>query len=840
MPTQSGTWTNSTISLFVNGTSAAAIFLGLLAIVFSILGHEAGLARGPFIPAADAGVAFIFLGISLWVLARWPREHWKRTFAQSGALAVVLWAGTTLIHLITLTGGPSGPSLKHWLLQWAHPAAGETTIIMSATSAGIFILLGLALLIAPLKNVFFRTFTRTLCFCAASLAFVCAMDAFLMPEVSYSETGLVSCLLFMACAIAIPLAQTGKLPAVIAGPGIGSQTFRRLLPAAVIIPIALAWLTVKGEMSGFFGGEFGGAAAALATVLFLGILIWRNARTLNRHESMLKRAQHELTRERAELETRVQERTGALLTSKQALEQEINERKKADEALESSERKYRSLVENSPYGIYRATRDGQVLYANPAFARMLGYDPGFELSGFNLSDLYVDPDARSTLVQGLLKQRQFRGTEVQWQREDGCSITVKLSGRIVEDDPSLGPVFEVAAEDITNYRVLEEQFRQVQKMEAVGRLAAGIAHDFNNILSVIMGQIELLDDSLDSNPSARKDLDRIRQASRRAALLIRQLLTFSRQETIQPSVLDLNGAVENVAEMLRPMVGEDIILRLDLEKTLGKVEADSAQIDQIVMNLAVNARDAMQQGGTISLRTTNVELDRSYQETHPTIPPGSYVMLSVSDTGCGMDPQTRARVFEPFFTTKAADKGTGLGLSTVYGIVARSGGYIWVYSESGYGTTFKLYFPRVVDSTQLPSVQEINTESLAGSENILLVEDDEGVRMTTTAILERAGYQVLVASSAEAAIELARTGDTPIDVVLTDVVMPTMTGTEMLPLLRAFRPGLKAIFMSGYASEQIAARGLSLGDVLLEKPFSKNDLLRKIRKVLAPPASIAA
>jgi two-component system cell cycle sensor histidine kinase/response regulator CckA len=297
-------------------------------------------------------------------------------------------------------------------------------------------------------------------------------------------------------------------------------------------------------------------------------------------------------------------------------------------------------------------------------------------------------------------------------------------------------------------------------------------------------------------------------------------------------VLDFNGAVENVAELLRPTIGEDINLRVFLEKALGKVEADSAQIDQIVMNLAVNARDAMQHGGTITLRTANVELDRNYQATHPTIPPGNYVMLSVSDTGCGMDPQTRARIFEPFFTTKAAGKGTGLGLSTVYGIVTRSGGHIWVYSEPGHGTTFKIYFPRVAD-TREPAIQETNIESLAGSETILLVEDDEDLRLTTTSMLESAGYHVLAAASALAAIELARMRDTSIDLVLTDVVMPTMSGTEMLPLLRAFRPGLKAIFMSGYAGEHIAARGISLGDVLLEKPFSKNDLLRKIRKALS-------
>ncbi|MGZ4872863.1 MAG: ATP-binding protein [Candidatus Angelobacter sp.] len=825
---ESSTRTGSNITVFVSGVSATSVLLGLLAIVYNMLRRGAGSGRESLVPAADAGVAFILLGISLGILARRPQARWKRLFAQLSALAVVLWAVTTLIHLIAL----KGPAFKPWLLHWAYPGDGTTTIVMSATSASNFILLALALLIAPLQKEYFHTLTNILCFCSASLAFVCAMDAFLLPDVSYSETGLLSCVMFMACSIGIPLAQMGKLPAVVAGQGIGSQVFRRLLPAAVVIPIALAWLTLQGEISGIFGGEFGGAAAALATVLLLGILIWWNAKTLNRHEGMLQQAQEELKRERADLETRVQERTGALLAANRALEQEMSEHLKADQAVEASERKYRSLVENSPYGIYQSTSDGQLLYANPAFARMLGHVAGFERTGFGLTHLYVDSQVRSSLLPELMRQRSFRGVEVQWQRADGSPITVKLSGRIVQDDASLGPVFEVTAEDITEYRVLEEQFLQVQKMEAVGRLAAGISHDFNNILGVIIGQIELLNDSLLEGHPAKTNVDRVRQAARRAIILIRQLLTFSRQETVQPRVLDLNGAVESVAELIRPMIGEDIKLRISLEERLGKIKADSAQIDQIVMNLAVNARDAMQQGGIITVRTANVALDQTYQETHPSIPPGNYVMLSVSDTGSGMDPKTRARVFEPFFTTKVPGKGTGLGLSTVYGIVAKSGGHIWVYSEPGHGTTLKIYFPRVADTAE-PSIQETNVESLAGSETILLVEDDEGVRLTTTAILEGAGYHVLTAGSALVAIELARMRDTTIDLVLTDVVMPIMSGAEMLPLLRAFRPGLKAIFMSGYAGEHIAARGLSLGDVLLEKPFSKIDLLWKIRKALS-------
>src|SRR6185369_11551550 len=351
MQNGSGTWTGRNITLLVSGVSATSVLLGLLAIVHSRLDRGAGLGYGPFIPAADAGVAFILLGISLGILARWPQAQWKRLFAQLSALAVVLWAVITLIHLMAL----KGPGYKQWLLHWAYPGDGTTAIVMSATSASNFILLALALLMAPLQNVYFQNLTRILCFCSASLAFVCAMDDLLLPDVSYSGMGFLSCVMFIACSIAIPLAQMGRLPVVVAGQGIGSQVFRRLLPAAVVIPIALAWLTLQGEMNGLFGGELGGAAAALATVLLLGILVWWNAKTLNRQESMLQQTQKELKRERADLETRVQERTGALLAANRALEQEMKEHLKADQALEASEKKYRSLVENSPYGIYQST-----------------------------------------------------------------------------------------------------------------------------------------------------------------------------------------------------------------------------------------------------------------------------------------------------------------------------------------------------------------------------------------------------------------------------------------------------------------------------------------------------
>jgi len=392
--------------------------------------------------------------------------------------------------------------------------------------------------------------------------------------------------------------------------------------------------------------------------------------------------------------------------------------------------------------------------------------------------------------------------------------------------------------DITEARRLEEQFRQAQKMEAVGRLAGGVAHDFNNLLSVIIGYSELARDTTADGAAVRKHLDQIKQAGERAASLTRQLLAFSRQQVLEPKVLNLNGVVHNVSKMLLRLIGEDITLSLKPGEPLGSVRADLGQIEQVLMNLAVNARDSMPEGGKIAIETANVELDETYAKQHPSVRSGSYVMLSFSDTGCGMDAKTKSRIFEPFFTTKGPGKGTGLGLSTVYGIVKQSGGYIWAYSEPKRGATFKVYLPRVDGPAETLASERPNLVFDRGTEAVLLVEDDDSLRALTAELLRGVGYTVLEATDGNAAIEIAEQHRNSIDLVLTDVIMPGLSGGDLIVHLRRLQPRLPVLFMSGYASDLISHAGVPEPDrSVLHKPFTRRSLLTKVRSVLDEAAT---
>src|SRR5437763_12317233 len=371
-------------------------------------------------------------------------------------------------------------------------------------------------------------------------------------------------------------------------------------------------------------------------------------------------------------------------------------RKRQEEALRISEARHRSLVHSAVYGMYRSSVDGKFLDVNPALINMLGYASAEELLAVDLGkDVYVDPEHRATIIRAYIESGTFQSGEVRWKRKDGRQITVRLSGTAFKNEHGETLGFEMIAEDITERRTLEEQLRQSQKMEAVGRLAGGIAHDFNNLLTVIQGYSELMLDELDGADPLRNELDEIRKAADRAASLTRQLLAFSRQQVLAPKVLDLNVVVNNMDKLLHRLLSEDIDLFTVLEPGLGRVKADPGQLEQVIMNLAVNARDAMPQGGKLTIETINVDLDDYYAREHVSVKPGRYVMIAVSDTGVGMTENVKSRIFEPFFTTKEVGKGTGLGLSTVYGIIKQSGGYIWVYSEIGRGSTFKVYLPRV-------------------------------------------------------------------------------------------------------------------------------------------------
>jgi nitrogen-specific signal transduction histidine kinase/CheY-like chemotaxis protein len=388
--------------------------------------------------------------------------------------------------------------------------------------------------------------------------------------------------------------------------------------------------------------------------------------------------------------------------------------------------------------------------------------------------------------------------------------------------------------DITPRRQLEEQLRQSQKMEAVGRLAGGIAHDFNNVLTAILGYSQMLLTDLSEGDPRREDVREIEQAANRAATLTRQLLAFSRRQVLQPQVLDLNALVENLDKFLRRLIGEDIDLRVHASPDLWLVSADSGQVEQVIMNLAVNSRDAMPTGGKLTIETGNVVLDAAYAQRHIAVTPGEYVMLAVSDTGTGMDEETQARIFEPFFTTKASGKGTGLGLSTVYGIVKQSGGNIWVYSEVGRGTTIKIYLPRESVSVLPPRQVRPETTDLQGTETILLVEDEDPVRALAAKILRGLGYQVMEAKLGREAITIADAHDAGIDLLLTDVVMPGYSGADLARKLAESRPALKVLFMSGYTDEAIIHHGvLDANIAYLQKPFTPDVLAAKVREVLS-------
>jgi len=508
-------------------------------------------------------------------------------------------------------------------------------------------------------------------------------------------------------------------------------------------------------------------------------------------------------------------------------------RKQQEEALRASEARHRSLVESAVYGMYRSSLDGKFLDVNPALVKMLGYSSAEELMAVDMArDIYLDSDHRAAVINAYRESGCLESCELRWKRKDGRSITVRLSGNVFKNEQGDTLGFEMIAEDVSERRALEEQLRQSQKMEAVGRLAGGIAHDFNNLLTVMKGYSELMLDELDAADPLRTEVDEVKKAADRAAALTRQLLAFSRQQVLAPKVLDLNSVVGNMDKLLRRLLGEDIDLFTVLEPGLARVKADPGQVEQVIMNLAVNARDAMPNGGKLTIETANVDLDENYIRDHASVKPGAYVMVAVTDTGSGMTDKVKSRIFEPFFTTKEIGKGTGLGLSTVYGIIKQSGGYIWVYSEVGIGSTFKAYLPAVDAPAELPA-GTTQQPARRGSETVLLVEDEDGVRALMRQVLHKHGYNVLESRHGGEAFLMCERHSGKIDLLLTDVVLEQMSGRELAERLIKVRPEMKVLYVSGYADDAIVHHGvLNAGVAFLQKPFTTEALARKIRYVL--------
>jgi two-component system cell cycle sensor histidine kinase/response regulator CckA len=509
--------------------------------------------------------------------------------------------------------------------------------------------------------------------------------------------------------------------------------------------------------------------------------------------------------------------------------------RRSQEALQRSEERYRSQVESAVYGLYRSSVHGKFLDVNPALVQMLGYSSPDELYAMDMSrDLYVNPDERQKYIDEFAKAKRIEGIETRWRRKDGKVITVRLSGRAGLKYPGEPESFEMICEDITERRMLEEQLLHSQKMEAVGRLAGGVAHDFNNLLTVIKGYSELMLNELSDKDPMRGEVEEVRRAAERAASLTRQLLAFSRRQVLEPKVLDLNVIINNMEKLLLRLLGEDVELQVSLSSSLGMVKADPGQIEQVIMNLAVNARDAMPRGGKLTLETRSHVIDESYAREHAVVHAGQYAMIAVSDTGMGMDAETVSHIFEPFFTTKEIGKGTGLGLSTVYGIVKQSGGYIWVYSEPGRGTSFKIYLPIVRGgTTDEAGGRPTLTPTYRGTETILLVEDEDGVRALIREVLQRHGYRVIDTRNGPEATQACERHEGEIHMLLTDVVLAQITGTDLARQLSPMRPRMKVLFISGYTEEAIVHQGvLEEGTAFLQKPFTPNVLARKVREVL--------
>jgi PAS domain S-box-containing protein len=519
------------------------------------------------------------------------------------------------------------------------------------------------------------------------------------------------------------------------------------------------------------------------------------------------------------------------------------EHKRYEEALRRSEARSRSLILSAAFGICRCTLGGRFLDVNPALITMLGRGSVEDLLKLDVRrDVFVNSAELDRLDEDCRRTGSLNGVEVQWKRKDGRVIIVRLSGSAATSTDEPEEVLELIAEDITDRRQLEEQLRQSQKMDAVGRLAGGVAHDFNNLLMVINGYTEVLLEQLEAGSAMHQKVQSIQQAADRAATLTRQLLAFSRKQLLELKVVDVNTVVGDMERLLRPLIGENIELVTRFSTETGHTRADAGQLEQVIMNLVVNAKDAMPEGGKLTLRTADVTVRADFSE-HRFIQPGRYAVISVSDSGHGMDKETQSRIFEPFFTTKEKGKGTGLGLSTVYGIVKQSNGYVFAQSQPGTGTTFYVYLPRVEDSAEELSPAKSQPNEVGGCETVLLVEDEDSVRELVRVTLTSRGYKVIEAENGECGLRAAEACKEKIDILITDVVMPGMGGRELAKKLLSLRPGISVLYLSGYTEDAVVAPGgLGPGTAFLQKPFTLQSLAKKVREVLrssSAPKSMA-
>ncbi len=513
--------------------------------------------------------------------------------------------------------------------------------------------------------------------------------------------------------------------------------------------------------------------------------------------------------------------------------------KDSESASVADAERYRAVFEHSPLGIYRTTPDGRVIVANPALIQMLGYANFEEIAARDLEKEGFGPSYPRSFFKEMVERKEgIKGLESAWSRKDGTRLFVRENARAILDRNGRPLYYEGTVEDVTDriraeeaLRETEQQLAQAKKMEAVGRLAGGIAHDFSNLITTILGYCSLITDDLDESSPIRTPLEEIQRAGSRAAELTRQLLAFGRKQELAPVILDINKEIYDSINMLQRVIGEDVEIVTSLKPHLKKTKADKCQVNQVLINLAANARDSMTEGGKFVIETGNVVLDGAYCSKQRDVRPGNYVMLHLMDTGCGMDQETARHIFEPFFTTKT--QGTGLGLSTVFGIVKQSGGHISVHSQQGLGTSFRIYLPAVEvgEGEQGEIVVDEPEQEFHGKETILLVEDSEQVRRFASLILTNNGYRVMEAANGNEAFSLCARLKAPADLLVTDIVMPLMGGRELANRLNSLFPGIKTLYMSGYPGSMELA-GIETGSFFLQKPFTPSALCQAVRNAL--------
>lgn len=524
----------------------------------------------------------------------------------------------------------------------------------------------------------------------------------------------------------------------------------------------------------------------------------------------------------------------ALEEINRSLEREVVERKRTEEKLRESEERFRLVFEGAPIGMGTAALDYRFMKVNKKLCDMLGYRES-ELMERTFTDITHPDDKTDTIqiAQQVMKTTDIQVYEKRFITKAGETVWGRVTVSLLLDQNGAGLCYVGMVENITHRKALEDQLRQAQKMEAVGQLAGGIAHDFNNLMMAVRGFADLLLTRLPPDSPYRSNVEQIQQAGDRAITLTRQLLAFSRRQMLLPKIINLNAVATNICQMLNTLIGEHITLTLELAPDLQAIKADPGQVEQVICNLAVNARDAMSHGGRLTIETRNVVVETAGSSEQGSLRPGSYVMMAVSDTGCGMDRATQDRIFEPFFSTKEQGKGTGLGLATVYGIITQSDGHIHVDSAPGRGTTFKIYFPRVLEQAKEVGGSRPLTAQFTGSETVLLVEDDEMIRFLVTEMLESHGYRVLAAKDGGEAVSISHDYPAPIHMLLTDVVMPGIRGPEVANQVRCHRPDIHVVYMSGYTDHSHLRQGLETATAhFLQKPVTCEVLIQTLRKVL--------